>query len=90
MPLKNSEIADIRNNTVHKLWSETYKLNVLYKENWTVMAIKEIEHFQRELIKAIKNGHTPDVGDDGHQQSTRWSFTDSWMYSISIITTIGN
>lgn len=79
-------IADIRNSTVNKLWTETYKLNVLYKENWTAMAIKEIEHFQKELVKALKDGYAPGEENKVH---SRWSFTDSWMYSISIITTIG-
>ena len=135
-------IANIRNDTVNRLWIETYKLNVLYKENWTAMAIKEFEHFQRVLIDAFKDGYWPlDLDDyhyhhhhnhdynhndnddqDGtttttnnhdqkHEQQTnnqpqttrtkrgrgrgpahgytRWSFIDSWMYSISIITTIG-
>lgn len=81
-----SYIADIRNETVNKLWTETYKLNVLYKENWTAMAVKEIEHFQRVLVRALKDGHSP--GDE-YKFYSRWSFTDSWVYSISIITTIG-
>lgn len=92
-------IENIRNRTVDRLWTETYKLNVLYKENWTAMAIKEIEHFQLELINAFKDGYWPIVGDinnhnnndgdDNNGHYTRWSFFDSWMYSISIITTIG-
>lgn len=60
------------------------------------MAIKEIEHFQRVLIDAIKNGHPTDLEPSGgparqlNPPPARWSFADSWMYSISIITTIGN
>lgn len=133
---RNRLIERIRNETVDRLWIETYKLNVLYKENWTTMATKEIEQFQRTLIDSFKDGYWPmvydltgtsstttttinnddnvDNGDDQqsiehHQQNsddqqqqqhyqysnhqhlyTRWSFIDSWMYSISIITTIGN
>lgn len=87
MPHTISLIADIRNSTVNKLWTETYKLNVLYKENWTAMATKEIEQFQRVLVKALKEGYLPGEESKFH---SRWSFTDSWMYSISIITTIGN
>ncbi|KAH9501843.1 hypothetical protein DERF_012654 [Dermatophagoides farinae] len=133
---RNRLIERIRNETVDRLWIETYKLNVLYKENWTTMATKEIEQFQRTLIDSFKDGYWPmvydltgtsssstttinnddnvDNGDDQqsiehHQQNsddqqqqqqhyqysnhqhlyTRWSFIDSWMYSISIITTIG-
>ena len=81
-----THIADIRNSTVNKLWTETYKLNVLYKENWTTMAIKEIEQFQMVLVKALKDGYSP--GDE-NKFHTRWSFIDSWLFSISIITTTG-
>nr|XP_027203314.1 uncharacterized protein LOC113797174 [Dermatophagoides pteronyssinus] len=128
---RNRLIERIRNETVDRLWIETYKLNVLYKENWTTMATKEIEQFQRTLIDSFKDGYWPLIYDlsssssinidnnnnidsddlqpnehhhnyDDHQQQqqqefnpnqqhlyTRWSFIDSWMYSISIITTIG-
>jgi len=86
VPHSTSQFADIRNSTVNKLWTETYKLNVLYKENWTAMAFKEIEQFQQVLLKALKDGYLPDQETRAHM---RWSFTDSWMYSISIITTIG-
>ncbi len=83
---KASEVLTIRNTTVHNLWSETYKLNVLYKENWTTMASKEIEKFQQRLIQAVKEGYDgKEVGTTGHH----WSLSGSWMYSLTVITTIG-
>jgi len=85
-------MAAIRNDTVNKLWTETYKLNVLYKENWTSMATKEIELFQTVLLRALKDGEAIGGlggGDEENRLRARWSFADSWMYSISIITTIG-
>lgn len=65
---------------------ETYKLNVLYKENWTAIANKEIEHFERSLTKAINEGYRHQ---EAHQADARWSLADSWLFSFSVITTIG-
>lgn len=79
-------LETIRNETVDKLWMETYKLNVLYKENWTAIANKEIEHFERALTKAIKEGYRHQ---EAQQTDARWSLADSWLFSFSVITTIG-
>lgn len=79
-------IKAIRNMTVNKLWTETEMYNVLYKENWTAMATKEIEKFQQMLIQAVKEGYDgKEVGSTGHQ----WSLSGAWMYSITVISTIG-
>ncbi|UXI14635.1 hypothetical protein NH340_JMT00578 [Sarcoptes scabiei] len=106
---RNNFYESIRNKTVNRLWIETYKLNVLYKENWTAMAFKEIDQFQRTLMYAYKDGlwilndieereikQNPNSinnsnisGNMNGNKTLRWSFIDSWMYSISIITTIG-
>ncbi|CAG2167949.1 unnamed protein product [Oppiella nova] len=83
---KAVEVLSIRNTTVHNLWTETLKFNVLYKANWTLMASKEIEKFQQNLIQAVKEGY------DGKQIATsnhnQWSLSGSWMYSLTVITTI--
>ncbi len=40
----------LRKKTVDRLWRITEELNVLYKDNWTVLAAREIRNFQRELV----------------------------------------
>lgn len=36
--------------TVDRLWSITEDLNILYKENWTRLAAKEVQEFQVSVI----------------------------------------
>ena len=38
--------------TVEKLWKITEELNILYKDNWTALADREIAIFQTELLAA--------------------------------------
>ena len=43
-----------RMETISRLWNITETLNVLYRENWTVMANVEIIKFQNEMIQSIR------------------------------------
>ncbi|KOB69528.1 Potassium channel subfamily K member [Operophtera brumata] len=47
--------TDLRSRTVERLWSITEDLNILYKENWTKLAAKELMDFQKVLIKSHGN-----------------------------------
>ena len=40
----------VRQQTVQKLWEITEKLNILYKDNWTALAEREMVNFQMELF----------------------------------------
>ena len=40
----------VRQQTVEKLWEITEKLNILYKDNWTALAEREMVKFQMELF----------------------------------------
>ena len=48
------DIDERRLVTIARLWNITETLNVLYRENWTMMANTEIINFQNELIASIK------------------------------------
>ena len=41
---------ELRARTVNKLWKITEELNILYRENWTVLADREMVKFQNELL----------------------------------------
>lgn len=80
-----SQVAGLRNLTVHQLWNITDKFNVLYKENWTEMVSKELLVFQQQLVRAVKDGF------EGHEDTHRaqWTLSGSFLYSLTVITTIG-
>ena len=44
----------IRQQVVERLWEITEKLNILYKDNWTALADREMVKFQTELFAQQK------------------------------------
>lgn len=81
---------ELRSKTVEKLWSITEDLNILYKENWTKLAAKELMDFQKVLLKSIRGGarHDSQVMHYDHD-GYRWTFSSSFLYALTLITTIG-
>lgn len=86
-----SSSTDLRSKTVERLWSITEDLNILYKENWTKLAAKELMDFQKVLIKTMRGGAAfenrlsyDSAGD------YRWTFSSSFLYALTLITTIGH
>lgn len=57
---------------------------MLYKENWTALVGSEIKQFEMNLMEAIKDGYE---GQDGGGE--QWSFSGAFLYSLTVITTIG-
>ena len=69
-----------------KLWNITEELNILYEQNWTKMADDILHRFQEHVYQAVKDGSW-----DGQdvEADVRWSFAGSLLYSITVISTIG-
>ena len=44
---------ELRTKTVNNLWKITEELNILYRENWTALADREMIKFQNELLSGI-------------------------------------
>ena len=60
-----SELSVRREETIAKLWNITETLNVLYRENWTLMANVEMIKFQNEMIQSIKQEMRPGGAETG-------------------------
>ncbi|CAH0549391.1 unnamed protein product [Brassicogethes aeneus] len=90
---ENKAIIDIRTETVDRLWSITENLNILYRENWTRLASEEVMVFQDALFKAFKNSDSVYSARTGTMSTAhkdhKWSFSSSFLYSLTLITTIG-
>lgn len=81
---------DLRSKTVERLWSITEDLNILYKENWTKLAAKELMDFQKVLIKSMRGGVSLESRlRFGREGDYRWTFSSSFLYALTLITTIG-
>ena len=44
---------ELRTKTVNNLWKITEELNILYRENWTALADREMIKFQNELLSGM-------------------------------------
>lgn len=82
---KAGEVTAMREKIVKHIWDITNNYNVLYRENWTQSVTSEIMEFQSVLIAAVRDGY------DGKnaKASQQWSFSGAFLYSLTVITTIG-
>ncbi|XP_050069644.1 potassium channel subfamily K member 18 [Anopheles maculipalpis] len=94
------EAVEARQKTVENIWDITVSLNILYRENWTRLASMEIARFQEQFVNrlleemtqissmqhAVTSGgaHDPGLGSDNN-----WTFARAFLYSLTILTTIG-
>ena len=73
-----------------RLWSITEDLNILYKENWTRLAAQEVQLFQDTLLRAVKlSSTTPQTSNPPPHKPHKWSYASAFLYSLTLITTIG-
>lgn len=63
-----------------------FQLNVFSERTWKVKVRAELAKYQKEIVSAIKNGYD---GADYSGGSKQWSFAGAFLYSLTVITTIG-
>ncbi|CAH0387891.1 unnamed protein product [Bemisia tabaci] len=88
-PLYSSRVQNIvefRNRTADVLWELTCcSVNVFSEQEWRERVNASLMAYQRKIIEEVqKFGYE---GEDFH--SNRWSFAGAFLYSLTVITTIG-
>ncbi|KAK9299528.1 hypothetical protein QLX08_007537 [Tetragonisca angustula] len=78
-----ADVIRLRNVTAATLWELTFKENVFSERIWKAKVKTVLENYQKKMVTAIKNGY------DGAEESKRWSFAGAFLYSLTVITTIG-
>uniref|UniRef100_A0A0N5AVZ2 Ion channel n=1 Tax=Syphacia muris TaxID=451379 RepID=A0A0N5AVZ2_9BILA len=79
-----SEVTGARNRVVNIAWSITVRRN-LFNQTWKNVLTQQVKKFQRKCMWAIRRGY------DGKEYglSAQWTFTGAFLYSLTVITTIG-
>ena len=70
---------------IERLWKMTQSLNVLHPEKWAHLAIQILDSYTQEVYDAkiiLDNPCDKDA-------ETQWKFGEALLYSITVITTIG-
>lgn len=78
-----NQVASYRNDTLDELWQITTQLNIFSKDTWSNRVDDRIKRFQASLIEQIR-----DNGYDG-SLSPQWTFSGSFLFALTVITTIG-
>lgn len=86
-----------RNKAVQNIWNITVNLNILYRQNWTILAAEELNNFQERLLEKLWQEkmylETVAYNQESHRSNepppTHWKLGKAFLYSMSILSTIG-
>lgn len=73
-----------RTGTVARLWDLTC-CNAYCEDEWRNEVQVHLRSFQSHIIEAVRNSSY----EGPNKENNRWSFSGSFLYSLSVITTIG-
>ena len=82
------KITNFLNDSIEDLFVIAKKYNVIRKDNWTAEAALVLRNYTRLVYEAIDEGGW-DGKEEGDDYDPQWSFPGSMLYSITVITTIG-
>lgn len=78
------QVTANRTGTVTRLWDLTC-CNEYCEDEWRTEVQVHLRSFQSHIIEAVRNYSYEGINKD----MNRWSFSGSFLYSLSVITTIG-
>ena len=84
--MKQYFVGERRNATVERLWNHTMAFNNLYPNNWTLNVAREVCEYKKFIVEVVGEGYD---GTDGPEKNIMWSFEGGFLYSLTVITTIG-
>ncbi|CAG9815174.1 unnamed protein product [Phaedon cochleariae] len=87
IPKMKLEVRNNRSLYATRLWNITMKLNsqVMNKEEYMKTMAEELFKYQQVIVNFTRRGY--DGTDDDY--SAQWSFAGAFLYSLTVITTIG-
>lgn len=83
--LINDVVNTKTDNLVNEIWNMTKFEKVFHEKNYTSKLKAKLIDYQKNLTDAIKDGYK---GTSNHN-ITKWTYPGSILYSVTIVTTIG-
>ena len=81
-------VATVRLKYINDLYDEFDRMSIFHEENWTVRADRVLRRFQKDIHDLVtKDGWDGDQVEGTH---AKWTFAGSLLFSVTVITTIGN
>ena len=82
------KVATVRLKYISDLYNEFDRMSIFHEENWTVRADRVLRRFQKDIHDLVtKDGWDGDQVEGTH---AKWTFAGSLLFSVTVITTIGN
>jgi hypothetical protein len=84
-------LLEARVRTAKRLWEITHELSFAESETeWKTKVLEQLANYQDQVIKAQANGYDgADNLDAKSTSSQQWAFPGAFLYSLTVITTIG-
>ena len=83
-----TKVATVRLKYINDLYNEFDRMSIFHEENWTVRADRVLRRFQKDIHDLVtKDGWDGDQVEGTH---AKWTFAGSLLFSVTVITTIGN
>ncbi|KAJ9585482.1 hypothetical protein L9F63_002721 [Diploptera punctata] len=82
-----NDLINISSRRASAFFLQPERLNVLYEKNWTHLVHEQLRKFETNVVAATKV-----EGYDGKElldSDRQWSFSGALLYSVTVITTIG-
>ncbi|XP_018021256.1 potassium channel subfamily K member 18 isoform X2 [Hyalella azteca] len=83
---KDISVEAERNRTIAYLWNITHHFNINNYRGWNDSTAVGVSSYQKYVIDAITRGYN---GNDNATSYDPWSFEGGFLYSLTVITTIG-
>lgn len=92
-PTNTFNILYLRNSSAYEIWDIAMTVNPLrnnydhtHEILWRNLTEELLKRYQNEIVKQIRAGTLLSEAQD---KNLRWSFPEAFLYSLTVITTIG-